>query len=80
MKKLDDTIRENMLTLMHHCVFHGIVKNKTEWCEKVGILFPNLHNIMKGKQNFTHEHIYRAVKLAGADINYVYGYKVREKV
>lgn len=70
---INDTVRKRMFTLMDSAIALGKVKNMKEWCAKINLHYTNIYQIQEGRQTFTHEQIYKAVKLVGSSVNYVYG-------
>lgn len=73
-KRITKIVNSRMLKIMEYAIDTGKVRNKTAWCKAIGLHSQNLATqIIPGRQAFTHEQIYAAVKMVGASFDFVYG-------
>ncbi len=64
---------QRMLELMDYSIEQSLSQNKKDWCIQIGFNYTNLSQVTSGRQGFTDEQKLSAVKLAGADMNWLYG-------
>lgn len=51
----------------------GIIKYGTDFCNAIGMLKQNLHNVKAGRNHFTPDHIEKAVKKYKVNANWIFG-------
>jgi arginine repressor len=64
---------QRMLQLMDYCIASKIVDSQKDWCTKIGFNQNNITQIRSAKQGFTDVQKLAAVKMAGANMNWLYG-------
>ncbi len=68
---------DNMLKLMDHCVHNKAVSSDSEFLSQIGFEPKNLHQVVSGKQGFTHKHFHAAAEIYNVDMNWFYGFSNR---
>jgi hypothetical protein len=72
-KPIREIVVTRMLDLLDHCIKKGIVVDRAEWCEKIGVNYRNFTQIRSFKQGFTDEQKIAAARLAKVDMNWIFG-------
>lgn len=67
------TADKNMLELIKVLKTNHEIKFDMDFCRAIGLRKQNLVNIRKGNAHFTTDHIEMAIKVFGADANWIFG-------